>query len=49
MQTWKNKLGAIATLAIGYLGVVVEGDATALVIFSLFAIPLFFAKDNWVN
>jgi hypothetical protein len=48
MKTWKNKLAAIALLAMGYVGIVLENDATAFVLFALFAIPMFFAKENWI-
>lgn len=48
MKTWKNKLYALVLLASGYLGVLIENDATALVFLAMLAIPLFFAKENWV-
>lgn len=48
MKTWKNKLCAVVLLACGYLGVLIEKDATALVFLAMFAVPLFFAKENWV-
>lgn len=47
-RTLKNKLYALlligCTLPITFL----EGDATATVCISLIAIPMFFAKENWV-
>lgn len=48
MKTWKNKLSAIVLLACGYVGIPLENDATALVFMAMFAIPLFFAKENWI-
>ena len=48
MKTWKNKLSAIILLACGYVGVLIDNDATALVLFTMFAVPLFFAKKNWI-
>lgn len=48
MKTWKNKLSAITLLGYGYMGVLIENDATALVFFAMVAIPLFFAKENWI-
>lgn len=48
MKTWKNKLYALVLLACGYLGVLIENDATALVFLAMLAIPLFFAKENRV-
>ena len=32
----------------GYLPVLIDKDATALVFFAFIAIPLFFAKENWI-
>ena len=46
MKTLKNKLYAIALLVCGSLGVALENDATALVLFGMIAVPLFFAKEN---
>lgn len=48
MKILKNKLSAIVLLACGYTGVLIENDATALVFFGMIAIPLFFAKENWI-
>ena len=48
MKTSKNKLSAIILLACGYVGVLIDNDATALVLFAMFAVPLFFAKKNWI-
>lgn len=48
MKTWKNKLSAITLLGCWYMGVLIENDATALVFFAMVAIPLFFAKENWI-
>lgn len=48
MKTWKNKLYALVLLACGYLCVLIEKDATALVFLAMLAVPLFFAKENWV-
>lgn len=48
MKTLKNKLYAIALLVCGGLGVALENGATALVLFGIIAVPLFFAKENWI-
>ena len=48
MKTWKNKLSAVILLACGYVGVLSDNDATALVLCAMFAVPLFFAKKNWI-
>lgn len=34
--------------SITYLRVLIDKDATALVFFAFIAIPLFFAKENWI-
>lgn len=47
-KTLKNKLSAIALILAGTVPVLLEGDGTALVFFSCIAIPLFFAKENWM-
>ncbi len=49
MRTWKNKICAIILLATGYVGIALENDGTALVLFATFAIPLFFAKENCID
>ena len=48
MKTLKNKLYAIILLICGYLSTLIDNDATALVLFAFFAIPMFFAKENWI-
>ena len=48
MKTLKNKVYASLLILAGIVGVVLTGDGTALVLFSCFGIPLFFAKDNWI-
>lgn len=48
-KTLKQKLYAIAMIAIGVLGAVVpDGDATMLVLMACFAVPMFFSKKNWI-
>lgn len=48
MKTLKNKLCAVVLLICGYLSVLIDKDATALVFLALIAVPLFFAKENWI-
>lgn len=43
----KNKIYAIALAIVGIISVIPNGDATALVIILLFAIPLFFSKEEF--
>jgi hypothetical protein len=45
-RTWKNKAVALGLTLLGYLSIGIEGDATGFVFLMLFAIPLFFAKEN---
>ena len=47
-KTWKNKISAIALLLGGMIPVLIDGDGTALLFFSCIAIPMFFAKKNWM-
>lgn len=48
MKTLKNKLYAVVLLICGYLPVLIDKDVTVLVFFAFIAIPLFFAKENWI-
>ena len=47
-KTWKNKISAIVLLLGGMIPVLIDGDGTALLFFSCIAIPMFFAKKNWM-
>ena len=47
-KTWKNKIVAIVMILAGLLPVWIDGDATALLLFGCIAIPMFFAKENWM-
>ena len=48
MKTLKNKLCSIALLITGIIPIFVDGNATILIFFTCIAIPLFFAKKNWI-
>ena len=48
-KTWKNKLAALGLALVGYLSMLPEKDATAFVFLLMFAIPLFFAKENYID
>ena len=48
METLKNKLAAIMMIIAGFGPVILDHDATALVFILFIAIPLFFAKENWI-
>lgn len=47
-ETFKNKIAAIALLFAGLVPVMIDGDATFLVLAGCFAVPLFLAKENWI-
>lgn len=49
-RTWKQKLCAVGLIAIGVLTAILsEGDITALIFLSIFAIPMFLSKGaNWI-
>lgn len=48
MKTLKNKLYAIGGLLIGAIGAAITKDATVLAVLGLIAVPMFFAKENWI-
>ena len=49
-KLFKNKMVALALLACGWLvGSISDGDYTAFVLLAMFAIPLFFAKENYIQ
>lgn len=48
-ETIRNKAYAIAMLAIGFVPVIIDNDATFLIIAGFIAIPMFFAKENWID
>lgn len=46
-QLLQNKLCALVLVGIGAFAASIEGDATALVLFLFFAVPMFFSKKDW--
>lgn len=44
-----NKLIALALVAMGWVCVRLEGDATFLVLALIISVPMFFAKRSWVK
>lgn len=48
MKTLKNKLCAITLMGAGLVPVFLMKDLTALVFLGCFAVPMFFAKENWI-
>lgn len=47
-ETMKNKLYAVLLIACTLPVMFLEGDATATVFISMIAVPMFFAKENWI-
>ena len=47
-RTWKNKLMAIVIVLPCVVATQIEGDATLLILSLMVAIPLFFAKKNYI-
>lgn len=48
-KTFKNKMYAVGLEIIGVLSILPEHDITAFIFIQMFALPLFFAKDNWIT
>lgn len=44
----KNKIYAVALLALGVISMAVSKDATGLVFLSIIAVPLFVSRKNWI-
>lgn len=49
IETFWNKVIALAMIFIGMLPVFIDKDATALVFISFIAVPMFFARTNWIE
>lgn len=48
MNTLKNKVYATILMAAGLVPVFLMKDLTVLVFLGCFAVPMFFAKENWI-
>ena len=49
MKTLKNKIYAIVLVGIGVAAIFLLEEGIGVLIFMLmFAVPLFFAKENWI-
>ena len=44
----KNKIYAIILLGIGAVSTALTNDATLLLLVSMFAVPMFFSKKEWI-
>ena len=49
MKNVKNKVYAIALLALSLMILAIDRDATALIITSFISVPMFFAKESWID
>ena len=49
MKNVKNKVYAIALLALSLMILAIDRDATALIITSFISMPMFFAKESWID
>ena len=49
MKNVKNKVYAIALLALSLMILARDRDATALIIISFISVPMFFAKESWID
>lgn len=48
-ETFMNKVVSIITLLIGVIAMLISGDGTVLLFTSLFAIPLFVMRENYIK
>ena len=46
MKTLKNKLYALLFVALGVAALAIDNDCTVLVLISIFAVPMFLAREN---
>lgn len=47
-ETLRNKIYALLLIGCTLPVMFLDGDATATVFVSMFAVPMFFAKENWI-
>ena len=48
-RTYKMKIAALVVIGIGAMSAVLDGDGTALVFISMFAVPMFFMDKYFVD
>lgn len=48
-STLKNKIYGSLLIFLGFLTIFIDYTATAFVLLLVFGIPLFFAKENWID
>ena len=49
MTNIKNKLYAVALFGLSFVLTMIEKDATALILTSFISVPMFFAKESWID
>lgn len=49
MKTLKNKIYALVLMGAGMIPVLIDRDCTFLILAACFAVPMFFAKKNWIH
>ena len=49
MKNVKNKVYAIALMGLSFVMMMLDKDATLFIIISFISVPMFFAKENWIN
>ena len=48
-RTWKNKVAALAAALFGYATTFIDNDGTFFMFALCFAIPMFFARNNFID
>ena len=49
MKNVKNKVYAIALMGLSFAIMLLDKDATVLILASFISIPMFFAKGSWID
>ena len=49
MKNVKNKVYAIALMGLSFAIMMLDNDATAFIVTSFISVPMFFAKEDWVD
>jgi len=49
MKTLKNKIMAIVFIFTGWCSIKIDGDGTVFIFTLILGLPLFFAKENWID
>ena len=49
MKNVKNKVYAVVLFGLSFILTMLEKDVTALIFTSFISIPMFFAKESWID